>query len=33
MSAYDQFFAGDLSNYTLTDAEIAKNVSGLEKIV
>ena len=33
MSAYDQFFAGDLSNYTLTDAEIAKNVSALEKII
>ena len=33
MSAYDQYFAGDLSNYTLSDAEIAKNVDILEKIV
>ena len=33
MTAYDQYFAGDLSNYTLTDADIAKNVAQLEKIV
>ncbi|MDR3093450.1 MAG: TrpB-like pyridoxal phosphate-dependent enzyme [Bacteroidales bacterium] len=33
MSAYDQYFAGDLSNYSLTDADIAKNTDLLEKLV
>ncbi|GHT24444.1 tryptophan synthase [Bacteroidia bacterium] len=33
MSAYDQFFAGDLSNYSLTDADIAQNTDQLEKLV
>ncbi|MDR0814783.1 MAG: TrpB-like pyridoxal phosphate-dependent enzyme [Bacteroidales bacterium] len=33
MSAYDQYFAGDLSNYSLTDADIAKNTDQLEKLV
>ena len=33
MSAYDQYFAGDLTNYSLSDEDIAKNVSKLEKIV
>ena len=33
MAAYDQYFAGDLTNYALTDEEIAKNISVLEKIV
>jgi len=32
MSAYDQYLAGDLSNYTLSDEDIAKNVSKLEKL-
>ena len=32
MSAYDQYFAGDLTNYPLTDQEIAKNTDALEKI-
>ena len=33
MAAYDQYFAGDLTNNTLTDEDIAKNVTKLEKIV
>ena len=33
MSAYDQYFAGDLTNYTLADDDIAKNVGQLEKII
>ena len=30
MTAYDQFFAGDLTNYSLTDEEIAKNTDNLD---
>ncbi|MDR0537581.1 MAG: TrpB-like pyridoxal phosphate-dependent enzyme [Tannerellaceae bacterium] len=33
MAAYDQYFSGDLSNYELTDAELAKTIDGLEKII
>jgi tryptophan synthase beta chain len=33
MAAYDQYLAGDLSNYSLSDEDIAKNVSKLEKLV
>jgi tryptophan synthase beta chain len=33
MAAYDQYLAGDLSNYSLSDEDIAKNISVLEKIV
>ena len=33
MPSYDRFISGDLQNYTLTDAEIRKNVSGLEQII
>jgi tryptophan synthase beta chain len=33
MAAYDQYFAGDLSNYELSDAEVAGNLAGLEKII
>ena len=33
MAAYDQYLAGDLGNYTLSDEEIEKNVSQLEKLV
>ncbi len=33
MSAYDQYFAGDLTNYSLTDDDIARNLSVLEKII
>jgi tryptophan synthase beta chain len=33
MSAYDQYFAGDLVNYSLSDEAIAENTSRLEPIV
>ncbi|MDR2036858.1 MAG: TrpB-like pyridoxal phosphate-dependent enzyme [Bacteroidales bacterium] len=33
MAAYDQYLAGDLTNYTLTDEDIAKNINELEKII
>ena len=33
MAAYDQYLAGDLVNYSLTDEDIAINISELEKIV
>ena len=33
MSAYDQYFAGDLTNHTLADEDIAKNIEQLPKIV
>ena len=33
MTAYDQYFAGDLSNYSLSDEEIAKNIDQLEKVI
>lgn len=33
MSAYDQYIAGDLTNYELPDEEIKNNVSKLEKII
>ncbi len=33
MTAYDQFLAGDLVNYSLTDEDIASNIAELEKIV
>ena len=33
MSAYDQYIAGDLTNYELPDEVIQNNVSKLEKIV
>ncbi len=33
MMAYDQFFSGTMQNYQLTDEEIAKSTSVLEKIV
>ncbi|MBR1688825.1 MAG: TrpB-like pyridoxal phosphate-dependent enzyme, partial [Prevotella sp.] len=33
MSAYDQFINGDLQNYSVSDEEIAHNVSELEKII
>jgi tryptophan synthase beta chain len=33
MAAYDQYFAGDLANYKLTDEEVEKNLAGLEKII
>lgn len=33
MAAYDQYFAGDLTNFELTDADVAKNLSEIEKII
>ena len=33
MAAYDQYLAGDLSNYSLSDDEIKKNISELDKII
>ena len=33
MTAYDQYFAGGLQNYEVTDAEVQKNLSQLEKII
>ncbi len=32
MASYDQFLAGDLQNYSLSDEDIEKNVSKLEKL-
>jgi tryptophan synthase beta chain len=31
--AYEQYLSGALKNYTLTDAEIARTVSTLEKLI
>lgn len=33
MAAYDQYLAGDLANYEVSDAEVAENLSELEKLV
>ena len=33
MAAYDQYLAGDLTNYEVTDAEVARNLAELEKII
>lgn len=33
MTAYDQYLAGDLVNYSLPDSEIEKNISELDKII
>jgi tryptophan synthase beta chain len=33
MTAYDQYLAGDLVNYALSDEDIAKNISTLEHLV
>lgn len=33
MAAYDQFIAGDLTNYELTDEELNKSISRLEPII
>ncbi len=33
MAAYDQFLSGSLQNYEVTDEEVAKNLSELEKII
>lgn len=33
MAAYDQYLSGDLTNYEVTDEEVAKNLKDLEKII
>ena len=33
MAAYDQYFSGDLLNYSLSDEDIRKNIDQIEKIV
>ena len=33
MTAYDQYFAGGLQNYEVTDEDVQKNVSKLEKVI
>jgi len=33
MAAYDQYLAGDLTNFELTDDELNKSLSGLEQII
>ena len=33
MTAYDNYISGDLRNYTLTDADIRKNIEAIEKII
>lgn len=33
MAAYDQYLAGDLTNYEVSDAEVAKNLTEIEKII
>ena len=32
MAAYDKYFAGDLQNYSLSDAEIEKNLAELDDL-
>lgn len=33
MAAYDQYLSGDLTNYVVTDEEVANNLKDLEKII
>ena len=33
MAAYDQYLSGDLTNYALTDEDIAENLAKIEKII
>ena len=33
MVSYDRYFAGDLSNYTLTNADLSKSIDTLDKII
>ena len=33
MASYDRYFAGDLSNYALTDEDLSKSIDSLEKII
>ncbi|MDR1814799.1 MAG: TrpB-like pyridoxal-phosphate dependent enzyme, partial [Tannerella sp.] len=33
MQAYDEYFAGDLSNYPMTDELLNKSIAPLEKVI
>ena len=33
MSAYDQYLAGNLQNYEVTDEDVAKNIAKIEKVI
>ena len=33
MASYDRYFAGDLSNYQLTEDDLSKSIDTLEKII
>ena len=33
MAAYDRYLAGDLTNYEVTDEDVAKNLSEIEHII
>ena len=33
MAAYDQYLAGDLTNYVVTDDEVANNLKDLEHLI
>ncbi|MDR2679628.1 MAG: TrpB-like pyridoxal-phosphate dependent enzyme, partial [Tannerella sp.] len=33
LASYDSYFAGDLVNYELTEADLAKSIDPLEKII
>ena len=33
MAAYDQYLAGDLTNYVVTDEEVANNLKDLEHLI
>lgn len=33
MSAYDQYLSGSLQDYVVSDDEVAKNLSKIEKII
>lgn len=33
MSAYDQYLAGNLQNYEITDEDVQKNIASLEKVI
>jgi tryptophan synthase beta chain len=33
MASYDRYFAGDLTNYELTEDDLAKSINTLEKVI
>ena len=33
MAAYDQYFAGNLTNYEVSDEDVRKNIAELEKVI